>query len=91
MWFRENACNINQRDNKLVIGVDLTHFHSSLLGNEEDVKGLLNIKQEVFQELSLSAPEIVTPQLPEDLFASTLIPSDFADTGKPGKVVECRI
>ena len=25
---------------------DLKHFHSSLLGNEEDPKGLLNIKQE---------------------------------------------
>ena len=25
---------------------DLKHFHTSLLGNEEDAKGLLNIKQE---------------------------------------------
>ena len=25
---------------------DLKHFHTSLLGNEEDAKGLLDIKQE---------------------------------------------
>ena len=25
---------------------DLKHFHTSLLGNEEDAKGMLNIKQE---------------------------------------------
>ena len=64
-------------ENKLVSGEDLKHFHTSLLGNEEDAKGLLNIKQEVFKELSVSAPEIVMPQLPEDVFASTLISSDF--------------
>ena len=33
-------------DNKLVSEKDLKHFHASLLGNEEDAKGLLNVKQE---------------------------------------------
>ena len=73
---------------ELVSGEDLKHFHTSLLGSPEDAKGLLQIKQKVLKELSLSSLEIVTPKLPEDVFASALIPSDFADTGK---VVECRI
>lgn len=68
-------------ENKLVSEKDFKHFHTSLLGNEEDAKEFLNIKQEAFKELSLSAPEIVASQLPEVAFASTLIPSDFADTG----------
>ena len=33
-------------ENKLVREEDLKHFHASLLGNEEDTKGLLNVKQE---------------------------------------------
>lgn len=32
---------------------------------KEDAKGFLNIKQEVFKKLSLTAPEIVTLQPPE--------------------------
>ena len=68
-------------ENKLVSREDLKHFHTSLMGNHEDPKELLNIKQEVFKELSLSAPEMITPQLAEDVFASTLIPSNFTDTG----------
>ena len=63
-------------ENMLVGREDLKHFHTSLLGNEEDAKGFLNIRQEVFKELSLSSPEIAMPQLTEDVFASTLIPSD---------------
>ena len=38
-WFRANACEV-------VCKEDLNHFHTSLLGNEEDAKVLLNIKQE---------------------------------------------
>ena len=38
-WFRANACDV-------VYEEDLKHFHTSLLGNEEDAKGLLNIKGE---------------------------------------------
>ena len=38
-WFRVNTCDV-------VCKEDLKHFHTSLLGNEEDPKGLLNIKQE---------------------------------------------
>ena len=34
-------------ENKLVCEEDLKHFHSSLLGNKDDAKGLLNIKWEV--------------------------------------------
>ena len=33
-------------ENKLVSEEDLKHFHASLLGNEEDAKWLLNVKQE---------------------------------------------
>lgn len=73
---------------ELVSEEELKHFHTSLLGSPEDAKGLLQIKQKVLKELILSSPEIVVPQLPEDVFVSGLIPSDFADTGK---VVECRI
>ena len=75
-------------ENKLVSEEDLQHFHTSLIENHEDATGFLYIKQEVFRELSFSSPEIVTPQLPEDVFVSALITSDFTDTGK---VVECRI
>ena len=56
---------------------DLNHFHTSLLTSKEDAKGFLNIKQEVFKELNLVAPDSLMAQLPEDVFASTLIPSDF--------------
>lgn len=63
--------------NKLVIEEDLKHFHTSLLTSKEDAKGLLNIKQEVFKELNLVAPDSFTAQLPEDAFASALIPTDF--------------
>jgi len=38
-------------------------------------KGFLNIKQEAFKELNLLVPDIITGQLPEDVFASELIPS----------------
>ena len=38
-WFRANTCAVVREK-------DLKHFHTSLLGNEEDAKGLLNIKQE---------------------------------------------
>ena len=68
-------------ENKLVSREDLKHFHTSLMGNHKDAKELLNIKQEVFKELSLSSPQMITLQLAEDVFASTLIPSDFTDTG----------
>ena len=44
-WFRVNTYNVVCKD-------DLKHFHSSLLGTEEDVKGLLNIKQEFLSHLS---------------------------------------
>ena len=33
-------------ENKFECKEDLKHFPTSLLGNEEDAKGLLNIKQE---------------------------------------------
>jgi len=51
------------------------YFQTSLCSNEEDAKGLLNIKQEAFKELNLTVPDIVTGQLPEDVIASALIPS----------------
>ena len=38
-WFRANTWDV-------VCEEDLKHFHTSLLGNEEDAKRLLNIKQE---------------------------------------------
>ena len=38
-WYRANTCDIVCKEN-------LKHFHTSLLSNEEDAKGLLNIKQE---------------------------------------------
>ena len=38
-WFPVNTCDA-------VCEEDLKHFHTSLLGNEEDPKGLPNIKQE---------------------------------------------
>ena len=38
-WFCANTCDV-------VCEEDLKHFHTSLLGNEEDAKGLLNVKQE---------------------------------------------
>ena len=44
-WFRANTYSVVCED-------DLKHFHSSLLGTEEDVKGLLNIKQEFSSHLS---------------------------------------
>ena len=34
-------------ENKFECKEDLKHFPTSLLGNEEDAKGLLNIEQEV--------------------------------------------
>ena len=34
-------------ENKLLSEEDLKHFHTFLLGNEEDAKGLLNVKQQV--------------------------------------------
>ena len=34
-------------ENKLLREEDLKHFHTFLLGNEEDAKGLLNVKQQV--------------------------------------------
>ena len=34
-------------ENKLLSEEDLKRFHTSLLGNEEDAEGLLNVKQEV--------------------------------------------
>ena len=40
-------------ENKLVRKEDLKHFLTSLLGNEEDAKGLLNIKQEVLSRIYL--------------------------------------
>ena len=39
-WFCANTCDV-------VCEEDLKHFHTFLLGNEEDAKGLLNVKQEV--------------------------------------------
>ena len=38
-WFHANMCDE-------VCEEDLKHFHTSLLGNEEDAKALLKIKQE---------------------------------------------
>jgi len=62
--------------NKLASEEDLKYFQTSLCSNEKDAKGLLNIKQEAFDELNLLiVPDIVTGQLPEDIFASALIPS----------------
>ena len=46
MWFCANTCDV-------VCEEDLKHFHTSLLGNEEDAKGLLNIKQEFFSHYLL--------------------------------------
>ena len=40
-------------ENKLVCEEDLKHFHTSLLGNEEDAKELLNIKQEILSHIYL--------------------------------------
>ena len=42
-WFRANTCDVVCKEN-------LKHFHTSLLGNEEDAKGLLNIKQEFLSQ-----------------------------------------
>ena len=42
--FRVVSC--ERMENKLVCEKDLKHFHTSLLGNEEDAKVLLNLKQE---------------------------------------------
>ena len=47
-WLCANTCDI-------VCEEDLKHFHTSLLGNEEDANGLLNIKQE-FLSHYLTAP-----------------------------------
>ena len=69
--------------NKLASEEDLKYFQTSLCSNEENAKGLLNIKQEAFQELNFVVPDIATGRLPEDVFASALIPSDF----KVGKEV----
>ena len=52
--------------NKLASEEDLKYFQTSLCSNEEDVKGLLNIKKEAFKEINL---------LPEDVFVSALIAS----------------
>ena len=41
-WFCANTCDV-------VCEEDLKHFHTFLLGNEEDAKGLLNIKQEFYR------------------------------------------
>ena len=38
-WFHANTCDV-------VCGEDFKNFRTSLLGNEEDTKGLRNIKQE---------------------------------------------
>ena len=46
VWLRVNTCEV-------VCEEDLKHFHTSLLGNEEDAKGLLNIKQEVLSHYLL--------------------------------------
>jgi len=59
--------------NKLASEEDLKYFQTSLCSNEKDAKGLLNIKQEAFEELNLLVPDIVMGQLPEDIFASALI------------------
>ena len=39
--------------NKLVSKEDIKHSHTSLLGNEEDAKGLPNIRQEVLSHYLL--------------------------------------
>ena len=44
--FRENFTGLYANICDVVCEEDLKHFHTSLLGNEEDAKGLLNIKQE---------------------------------------------
>ena len=49
--FRVVSC--ERMENKLVCEKDLKHFHTSLLGNEEDAKGLLNIKLEVLSHIYL--------------------------------------
>ena len=49
--FRVVSCEC--MENKLVCEKDLKHFHTSLLGNEEDAKGLLNIKLEVLSHIYL--------------------------------------
>ena len=61
--------------NKSASKEDLKYFQTSLCSNEEDAKGLLNIKQAAVKELNLLVPDIVTGQLPEDVFASASIPS----------------
>ena len=45
-WFRANICDVACEE-------DLKHSHTSLLGNEEDAKGLLNIKLEVLSHIYL--------------------------------------
>ena len=43
MWFRANTYDV-------VCKEKLKHFHTSLLRNEEDAKGLLNINQEFLSQ-----------------------------------------
>ena len=45
--FEFHMVSCEHMENKLVCEEDLKHFHTSLLGNEEDAQGLLNITQEV--------------------------------------------
>ena len=56
-WFRANTCDVHvvciggfREGAEGAVGPSFflvsKHFHTSLLGNEEDAKGLLNIKQE---------------------------------------------
>ena len=41
-WFHANTCDLMCKE-------ALEHFPTSLLGNEEDAKGLLSIKQEFYR------------------------------------------
>ena len=56
-WFCANMCDIIlykiSMENKLVCEEDLKHFHISLLGNKEDAKGCLKVKQEVLSHFIL--------------------------------------
>ena len=51
--FRENFARLRANTCDVVCEEDLEHFRTSLLGNEEDAKGLLNIKHEVLSHCVL--------------------------------------
>ena len=53
--FRENFTWFCAKTRDVVCEEDLKHFHTSLLGDEEDAKGLLNIKQEFLSHLIVAS------------------------------------